>query len=136
MHGAHVLQTPRTPPSLPFSEDAEKGVLASILRSPTEVIAGVRDQVSKDSFYIPAHQIIYELLLELSDKNKLIGFIILRDTLKDRGQIEEIGGGQYLDDLYRFLPTAGGFRHYAKIVQEKEHLRQVILRCGDIIGLA
>jgi replicative DNA helicase len=134
------MSEPRKPThvtgSLPFCEDAEKGLLCSILLSPTEVIAAVREQACKKSFYIPAHQIVYELLLELSDKNKPIDFVVLRQVLRDRGQLEEIGGPEYLSDLYQFVPTHANFKHYANIVREKDLLRTAALGAQKIIGLA
>jgi replicative DNA helicase len=133
------MSEPRKPEisrSLPFSEDAEKGLLSSILLSPTEVIAAVREQACKNSFYIPAHQIVYELLLELSDKNRQIDFIVLRQALRDRDQLEEIGGPQYLNELYGFVPTHAGFKHYADIVREKALLRTAVLSAQKIIALA
>src|SRR5208282_6346834 len=106
MNDTRKLQIPTdVPRSLPFSVDAEKGLLSSILLSPTEVIAAVREHACKNSFYIPAHQIVYELLLELSYKNRAIDFVVLRQALRDRGQLEEIGDAEYLSHLYEFVPT-------------------------------
>jgi replicative DNA helicase len=48
------------PKSLPFSEDGEKGVLCSLLLSPSEVSDLCAMRLQPDAFYIPAHQIIYE----------------------------------------------------------------------------
>jgi len=47
------------------------------------------------AFYVPAHQIIYELVLEFADKSKPIDFISLKQALQDRGQLEEIGGAEF-----------------------------------------
>jgi replicative DNA helicase len=74
--------------------------------------------------------------LEISDKNRPVDFILLRQTLRDRGQFEEIGGAEYLNDLYQFVPAHAGFKHYANIVREKELLRTAVLGAHKIIGLA
>jgi len=137
MNDTRKLQIPTdVPRSLPFSEDAEKGLLSSILLSPTEVIAAVREHACKNSFYIPAHQIVYELLLELSYKNRAIDFVVLRQALRDRGQLEEIGDAEYLSHLYEFVPTPANFKHYANIVREKELLRTAVFGAHKIIALA
>jgi replicative DNA helicase len=122
-------------PEMPFSNDAEKGVLTSILLVPTHTLAVARSQLTKNSFYIPAHQVVYDLVCELSDDSKPVDFVLLRQTLKDRNQLEEIGGVEYLDELYRFAPTAANVNHYVKIVHEKELLRQVIVGCHEAIAL-
>jgi replicative DNA helicase len=114
----------------------EKGLLSSMLLSPTEVIAAVREQACKNSFYIPAHQIVYEMLLQLFDKNKRIDFIMLRQALRDSDLLEEVGGPEYLDYLYQFVPTQANFKHYANIVREKELLRSAVLGAQKLIGLA
>jgi replicative DNA helicase len=45
-------------------------------------------------------------VLEFSDKSKPIDFITLKQTLKDRGFLEEVGGPEFLNELYTFVPTA------------------------------
>jgi len=94
------------PRSLPFSSDAEKGVLCSMLLSPRDVSDLCVLRLQPPAFYVPAHQIIYELVLEFADKSKPIDFISLKQALQDRGQLEEIGGAEFLNELYGFVPTA------------------------------
>ena len=94
------------PRSLPFSSDAEKGVLCSMLLSPRDVSDLCVLRLQPPAFYAPAHQIIYELVLEFTDKSKPIDFITLKQTLQDRAQLEEVGGIEFLNELYGFVPTA------------------------------
>jgi replicative DNA helicase len=115
--------------SLPYSEDAEKGVLCSLILSPTEVAKLCAERLQPDAFYAPAHQIIYELVIEFGDKSKPIDFIWLKQTLKDRGLLEEIGGPEFLNDLYNFVQTAVNAPYYVDLVREKYLLRQTILAC-------
>src|ERR1700752_4523265 len=89
------LTAREVPRSLPFSEDGEKGVLCSLLLSPREVADLCVLHLRHQAFYIPAHQIIYGLVLEIGDKGKPIDFISLKQTLKDRNQLEEIGGQEF-----------------------------------------
>jgi replicative DNA helicase len=129
----HNSSTPKeVPRSLPFSEDAEKGVLCSILLSPREVSDICILRLQPDAFYVPAHQIIYDLALEFGDKSKPIDFISLKQSLQDRGQLEEIGGAQFLSDLYAFVPTAANAAYYIDIVREKYLLRRLILTCNAL----
>jgi replicative DNA helicase len=120
------------PRSLPFSEDGEKGVLCSLLLSPRDVIDLCVLHLRSDAFYIPAHEIIYSLVLEFCDKRKPIDFIALKQALKDRNQLEEIGGPEYLSDLYSFVPTAANAGYYIDIVREKYVMRRLISTCNKL----
>ncbi|MEA3149041.1 MAG: replicative helicase [Verrucomicrobiota bacterium] len=126
----HKVFTAReVPRSLPFSEDGEKGVLCSLLLSPRDVADICVLHLRSEAFYIPAHEIIYSLVLEFGDKYKPIDFISLKQALKDRNQLEEIGGPEYLSDLYNFVPTAANAGYYVDIVREKFVLRRLISTC-------
>jgi replicative DNA helicase len=120
------------PRSLPFSEDGEKGVLSSLLLSPRDVIDICVLHLRSDAFYIPAHEIIYSLALEFCEKRKPIDFIALKQALKDRNQLEEIGGPEYLSDLYSFVPTAANAGYYIDIVREKYVMRRLISACNKL----
>lgn len=131
--GFHTLSTNReVPRSLPFSEDGEKGVICSLLLAPREIADICILRLRSDAFYIPAHQIIYDLVIEFRDKSKPIDFISLRQTLKDRNQLEETGGVEYLNELYTFVPTAANANYYVEIVREKYVLRRLILACNKL----
>jgi replicative DNA helicase len=129
----HRVSTGRdVPRSMPYSEDGEKGVLCSLLLSPREVADLCVLHLRHQAFYIPAHQIIYGLVLEIGDKGKPIDFISLKQTLKDRNQLEEIGGQEFLADLYNFVPTAANASYYIDIVREKDLLRRLISSCNRL----
>jgi replicative DNA helicase len=108
--------------SLPFSEDGEK-VLCSLLLSPRDVLDLCQIKLRPEAFYAPAHQILFNLVAELVDSNKLIDFITLNQALKDRGQLDEIGGPEYLSDLFSFVPSAANADYYIDIFREKYLVR-------------
>jgi replicative DNA helicase len=120
------------PRPLPFSEDAEKGVLCSLMLSPSEVSDLCRTSFRTDAFYIPAHQLIYNLILELVDSKIAIDFVTLKQALKDRNQLEEIGGPENLNELFSFIPTSANAEYYIAIVREKLLLRRIILTCATL----
>jgi hypothetical protein len=117
---------------LPMSEDGEKGVLCSLLLAPSEIVPICVQQLNSEAFYIPAHRIIYNLVLEFRDDNKPIDFVLLKQALADRGLLEEIGGPEYLSSLYNFVPAAENADHYIGIVREKWIARQLALACQRI----
>jgi replicative DNA helicase len=128
----NVFTSREAPRSVPFSEDGEKGVLCSLLLSPREVADICVLHLRAEAFYIPAHEIIYSLTLEFGDKCKPIDFISLKQALKDRNQLEEIGGPEYLNDLYNFVPTSANAAYYIDIVREKYVLRRLISACNRL----
>jgi replicative DNA helicase len=122
----------REPRSLPFSEDAEKGVLCSLLLDPHEVSDMCRSVLSESAFYIPAHSIVFQTILELVDAGRAIDFVIVGQALRDRSSLEDIGGIEMLSELFSFVPTAANAEFYIKIVREKFMLRRLIQACGKI----
>jgi replicative DNA helicase len=122
----------QVPRSLPFSEDGEKGVLCSLLLSPRDVADICVLHLRSEAFYIPAHEIIYSLVLEFGEKSKPIEFVALKQALKDRNQLEEVGGPEFLSDLYSFVPTAANASYYIDIVREKYVLRRLISACNRL----
>ena len=128
----NVFTSREAPRSVPFSEDGEKGVLCSLLLSPRDVADICVLHLRSEAFYIPAHEIIYSLALEFGDKCKPIDFISLKQALKDRNQLEEIGGPEYLNDLYNFVPTSANAAYYIDIVREKYVLRRLISACNRL----
>jgi replicative DNA helicase len=117
---------------LPQSPDAEQGVLSCFLLSPREV-GGlcVERGVSAECFHIPAHAEVFAVLIELWNAAKPIDFITLTQVLRDRGQLDRIGGAAFVTDLFTFVPTAANAAYYIEILQEKWTLRQVITTCTE-----
>ena len=117
---------------LPQSPDAERGVLGSFLLSPRDV-GGlcVERGISAECFHIPAHAGIFTVLLELWNAAKPIDFITLTQVLRDRGQLDQVGGAAFVTELFTFIPTAANAAYYIEILQEKWTLRQVITTCTE-----
>src|SRR4029077_7618305 len=107
------------PRSLPSSEDGEKGVLCSLLLSPREVSDICVLSLNPAAFYIPAHRTIYSVVLGFGEKSKPIDFVSLKQALKDRNQLEEIGGPEYLSALYSFVPTPTNTPHHTEMYRQR-----------------
>jgi len=107
-------------------------VLGSYLLAPRE-IGGLcaEKQIKPEHFHLPAHAQIYATLVELWDANKPIDFITLTQLLRDRNQLEQVGGAAYITELFTFLPTAANATYYADILQEKFTLREIIKVCTE-----
>src|SRR6202011_4309469 len=76
----------------PHSVEAEQGVLGSMLISPRETIAECVERINEEYFYIPAHQTIYEVLVDLWNAGQAIDLITFPQVLRDRNLLEGVGG--------------------------------------------
>lgn len=118
---------------LPQSTDAEKGLLGSILLSPTKTLEGcISLKVSEAFFFSPHHRRIYTTLLEMRKEGRPIDLISLTQYLEDKKHLEEVGGAATITDLFTFVPTASNYAYYCQILQEKAAHRSAILETREI----
>src|SRR5438552_13817992 len=132
--GSRSLSTIALDRVLPNSLDAEMAVLGAMLLSPAEAGSQVRERLDEQHFYYAAHQVIFREIAALQDAMQAIDLVTLAQRLRDRKQIEEVGGDVYLTDLISRVPTTANVEHYIDIVWEKHLLRQLINAAHDIIG--
>jgi hypothetical protein len=116
----------------PFSEDGEKGVLCSLLLAPGKVAALCSKQLRPRAFYIPAHQILYNTILESDKPDETVDFVWLLERLKTSRQLEEAGGKEALSAFYSFVPTPANAEFYIKLVREKYVLRRMVQLCDKL----
>jgi replicative DNA helicase len=119
----------------PQNLDAEKSILGSILID-KESINKIVDFLTPHDFYSRPHQIIYEAALTLFEKREPIDMLSLSNRLEETGNINDIGGVSYLTSLANTVPTASHITNYARIVQRKKMLRDLIDSSLDIGALA
>lgn len=102
-----------------------------MLISPHDKIAECVGKISEESFYIPAHQTIYRVLVEQWNAGVAIDLITFTQTLRDQHLLETIGGAPFITSLYTFVPTAANIDYYLEIVRDKYVLRQIIGTCTE-----
>src|SRR5205823_1648071 len=103
----------------------------SMLIAPREVISVSVQRITDKHFYVPAHAMIYQVLVEFWNENKPIDFITLTQVLKDRELLDQVGGPFFVTSLFTFVPTAANANYYIDIVREKYILRQIIIDCTE-----
>jgi replicative DNA helicase len=118
---------------LPHSIEAEQGVLGSIAAQPSSIAACQRLRVTADYFHVPAHQTIYELLLEQWDSGGAIDLIIFTQLLRDKRKLSAIGGAAFLAHIFTFVPSAANIESYLEILWQKYSLRQVITMSNESV---
>jgi replicative DNA helicase len=112
----------RTPPQ---DVDAERSVLGGMMIS-KDAIADVVEVLRGTDFYRPAHEIVYEAILDLYGRGEPADAITVADELTKRGELGRVGGAPYLHTLIATVPTAANAGYYARIVRERAILRRLV----------
>jgi len=123
--------------SMPESLAAEAAVLGSMLIDPG-CISQVVELVKAEAFYRIEHQMMFEAIIELFEKNRGEGLdaVLLRDELEKRKQLEEIGGTEYIAKILESVPSSANVIYYANIVKDKQLIREIIVVAGEILDEA
>jgi len=115
-------QFERTPPQ---DVGAEQSVLGGMLLS-KDAIADVVEVVRGHDFYRPAHELVYETILDLYGRGEPADAVTVSAELQKRGESARVGGAPYLHTLISSVPTAANAGYYARIVRETAVLRRLI----------
>jgi len=115
----------------PQSIESEMCLLGSLMLD-KEAIVKVADLLEPRDFYKPIHRTIYEAMLDLFARNEPVDLLSVSSRLKDKEKIEEIGGRSYLTEVINTVPTAAHVASYAKTVQNKRILRDLISTSYEI----
>ncbi len=122
----------------PHSIEAEQGVLGCVLLSPNDCLGHCIEkfQSGPEVFYDLRHRTVYEALVEMYERKHAIDLITLQQQLKDRQQLEGVGGLAYLASLPDAVPSAANLDYYLEIVREKHVLRRMIGTCTEVVSRA
>jgi len=115
----------------PRNLEAEQSILSAILIENKRLLE-VLEIISEQDFYREKHRKIFAAMVELFEQNEPADLVTLTNFLKEKGQLESVGGASYLAELVDTVPMAVSAAHYAKIVQEKATLRRLIERAASI----
>lgn len=112
----------RTPPQ---DLIAEQSVLGGMLLS-KDAIADVIEIIRDRDFYRPAHELIYDAVIDLYGRGEPADAVTVSAELTKRGEITRAGGAPYLHTLISSVPTAANAGYYAKIVREHAIMRRLV----------
>ena len=111
---------------------AEKSLLGAIMISETAVTDAL-SIVRPADFYEPAHQTIYQAMINLYDQHRPIDLSTMTAELKRLKKLKEVGGAPYLTELSNFTPAASHAKAYADII-EKASTRRRLIKAGTEIA--
>ena len=121
----------RTPPQ---DLIAEQSVLGAMMLS-KDAIADVIEVIRERDFYRPAHELIFDAILDLYGRGEPADAITVSAELTKRGDIARAGGAPYLHTLISSVPTAANGGYYAKIILEHAIMRRLIEAGTKIVQL-
>ncbi|MDQ3404038.1 MAG: replicative DNA helicase, partial [Actinomycetota bacterium] len=113
---------------------AEQSVLGGMMLS-KDAIADVIEALRPNDFYRPAHQLIYDCILDLYGRGEPADPIMVSAELERRSELRRVGGAPYLHTLIATVPTAANAGYYAEIVAEKSILRRLVEAGTRIVQL-
>lgn len=109
----------------PHDDDAEMAVLGGMLMS-KDAIGEVSQMIEVTDFYQPKHQTIYESIINLFSASQPVDAVLVANELLKHGDLDKVGGVDYLHSLVASVPTAANATYYAEIVHQRAILRNVI----------
>ena len=115
----------------PQSIEAEESILSAVLLD-NSTLLDVLEILSPEHFYRTAHQKIFAAVEELFSKAEPVDLVTLSNILRDKNQLEEVGGAAYLARVVDTVPSAINVQHYARIVRDKAALRRLITKANEI----
>jgi replicative DNA helicase len=119
----------------PHSIEAEQGVLGCVLLAPHESLGTCIERLKTgvEVFYDLRHRLLYELLVGMLEAKEPIDLLTVQQRLKDRNQLDGVGGVAYLSSLCDAVPSAANLGFYLDIIREKHLLRSMIQTCTNVI---
>jgi replicative DNA helicase len=118
--------------AVPWSQEAEQAVLGAMLLDQDAALLAT-ELVQDDMFYREGHRRLFRAMVGLVERRTVIDPVTLRDELGRRGELDAIGGTEYLGDLVDAVPTAANLEYHARIVKDKAILRRLIEASTGII---
>lgn len=124
-------QPDRLPPHAP---DAERGVIGCILTDPTTCLPDVQSGLSLDDLYDLRHRKLLATISDVARTGRPVDLLTLSEALRAEGQLEAVGGIEYLNAICDSVPSAANLPTYLDIVREKAALRRVLTTCVETLA--
>lgn len=132
--GAPAIDLSRVYDKLPpHAPEAEMALLGSVILDPY-TLAEILPMVSvPEDFYRQSNATVFRVLKEVYEREPQADLNVVADRLRERGELEAIGGAAYLASLAEAVSTPNNAGLYAKLVQTKSRLRKLIAAANTIV---
>ena len=123
--------------TVPYSIDAEEGVLGSILLDSVNTLEILRvKKVDSEDFFLQKHRLIYDAIMAISQRNGVADALLVGNYLRENKRIEEVGGDVGIHKILDKVTTIAHCSHYIDILKQKSDRRKIINIGTSIVGLA
>lgn len=119
----------------PQSIEAEQSVLGGLMLDNTSWDK-VADEIVEGDFYRRDHRLIFSAIKSLAEESSPFDVVTLAEWLDKQGELDNVGGINYMGTLVSNTPSAANIKSYAKIVRERSVLRQLIQVSNNIADSA
>jgi len=109
----------------PHNLEAEKCILGTMMLD-NQAIPSLLDLISEKDFYSEIHRLIFKEIKDLFNDEKAVDVVVLKNRLKEKSQLQKIGGASYLADLINSVFTTRNVLYYAEKIKEKRILRDLL----------
>lgn len=121
---------------IPTADAAERAVLGAILAGGSEVFQRVKAIVSAADFHDQRYAAIFQAAADLAGAHREVDLITVTAQLECSGTLQAAGGVAYVGSLADGLPDPANVEHYARIVLEASHGRQLQRLAMELLGTA
>ncbi|MBR1983883.1 MAG: replicative DNA helicase [Clostridia bacterium] len=118
---------------MPHSLEAEQSLRGCVLMDPI-VQSEIGSQIGEEDFYSESHKYIFGAMESIIKENKALDLVTLADALEKRGELETVGGIEYINQLTNVLPSSANYGRYIEIVRRDSMLRKLIKGSAEIIS--
>jgi len=116
----------------PVSNEAEVSVLGGMLID-GDAVARAVEFVDDSMFFREGHRRLFRAMSRMFERGEVLDVITVSEELKRAGELDDVGGLEYLASLLDAVPTAANIEYHARIVREKALLRRLISAAQTII---
>ncbi len=109
---------------MPHHDEAERVLLGSMLLDSNNIPL-VLESLKLESFYRKAHQLIFQAIVLLFERDDEVDPVLVSDELIKRNELQDVGGYEFIDDLTTGIPRTTNVAYYAGIIKEKAMLRNL-----------
>ena len=117
---------------IPYSEQAERAVLGSILINP-ETIVPVMAALEVEDFFVPVNKTIFNAARNVYERNVALDITTIASELDATKNLEEIGGVMFLASLCEGV-VSSNVEDYINVLKDKTNLRTLLAAINRMVA--
>ncbi len=123
---------PNINPEIPPNDfEAEQAVLSCMIFD-IDGISIAYEMLKAEDFYRPEHKILFEAMISMYSNSQQVDVITLKNKLESMNMLNNVGGYEYIIELYNIVSTSALTKQYTDIVKEKSIRRKILKASKDI----